>query len=68
VTRPFAVPDRADPTEVEDLVVLLRGRRLDLLQAYQALEDSCRGGSPRIITWRSGSTNEFAIRSSRPGL
>jgi hypothetical protein len=53
-------PPHAD--QVEDLIVVLRGRRSDLARAYQALEDVVKGGSPRIIYWEAAFANELSIR------
>ena len=62
--KPFIV-DSGHADVVEDLAVLLRGRRGDLARAYRALETAAEGGSPRIIHWESGSANQLSIRSRR---
>ena len=62
--KPFIVDSR-NLDVVEDLAVLLRGRRGDLVRAYAALEKAAESGSPRIIHWESGSANQLSIRSRR---
>ena len=60
------LPTESDPAPIEDLAVLLRGRRGDLVSAYAALEKAVQDGSPRIIHWESGSANQLSIRLRRP--
>ena len=62
--KPF-LADSGHLDIVEDLAVLLRGRRGDLARAYRALETAAEDGSPRIIHWESGSANQLSIRSRR---
>jgi hypothetical protein len=61
--KPFVV-DSVHADQVEDLMILVRGRRGDLARGYRALEDAIsRAGSARIIHWESGSANQLSIRT-----
>jgi hypothetical protein len=64
MTRPpplIARPDTADV--IEDLAVLVRGKRGDLAVAYRAIEDL--GDAVRIVHWESGSVNGIRFGSRR---
>lgn len=60
------VLSKLNADDVEDLCVLLRGRRDELAKAYAQIERL--EPAPRIVAWSSGSVNGLQIRSRRPGL
>lgn len=67
MTRPPPLIARADRMDVvEDLAILVRGRRGDLAAAYRALEGL--GDAVRIVHWQSGTVNGIHFAARRPGL